>query len=820
MPQLLFQKESDPARLVRTLFEKVRIGYLLGKDDPKHYADRWTSVIDELKDLHDDTSNFAALIKRTLDEKELFSDEAKNPESHEAGRIFAAIKKLRYSKITKDPFIEEFGEEVVDALLSDEHVYVKFLHWALRNDDDVLEPELYENQDLDPDEITGGFAGLDLKEKEIIPFIIEHYGDDKDLSRLESKYKGAINTLNRIIDNKEQMKNLVDLDLKKAEKSLSFIVPNKPMYRIFEIDDLQELRGFTGKWVVQEKYDGMRIQIHKSAGNVKIFSFNKKDITDKCPEQVKMMREKKFPDCILDAELMLFDGDTPLHRAEVVAKIFKNKKSDTILRAHVFDIMQHDDKDLTDSPLEERIKILFQNFSQHSDIELAFPSKKDTRIADSIKDVEEYSKEIFKIPTAEGVVLKDLTSTYFLANRKNPKWVKWKKFVDIDVIVLGMKKTKSDLFSYSVGVGPVEEGVEVNGVKYLNVGKALNTKIRVDVGDIVRVKVDEVRQTPDGFALQSAKVIEVPEVEHPDKVVTLEFLAKDTKKSLNYNIEALTKGYTITDHVHGEATIITKSDMDGFTIYGFQEDNLMAKNALANMEVWREQLGKALDEDRAVLETAIINEIKRINRPMDINAIVRFFNKDKELKRIYESVFNSNKNELFRSLKNKSQDHLIYEKQKFDLNMETGEPLRKEYSTPEEYRMGTFKVYLTKNENIQIVMKLSDETISWIIELDTEDDIFNLFGKSKKFRAEVARTLSKEKLIDSGEVELGVQRHGYHEYILNGNKFDTRLHFRVVPIDGKKSWVAFTSVKPERVDSNTDDGIWDIRQDKHNKLTL
>ena len=121
---------------------------------------------------------------------------------------------------------------------------------------------------------------------------------------------------------------------------------------------------------------------------------------------------------------------------------------------------------------------------------------------------------------------------------------------------------------------------------------------------------------------------------------------------------------------------------------------------------------------------------------------IEIFNKDKELKRIYESVFNSNKNELFRSLKNKSQDHLIYEKQKFNLNMETGEPLRKEYSTPEEYRMGTFKVYLTKNENIQIVMKLSDETISWIIELDTEDDIFNLFGKSKIFRAEVDRTLS------------------------------------------------------------------------------
>ena len=28
------------------------------------------------------------------------------------------------------------------------------------------------------------------------------------------------------------------------------------MYRIFDIEDLNELRGFTGKWVVQEKYDG------------------------------------------------------------------------------------------------------------------------------------------------------------------------------------------------------------------------------------------------------------------------------------------------------------------------------------------------------------------------------------------------------------------------------------------------------------------------------------------------------------------------------------------------------------------------------------
>ena len=78
-----------------------------------------------------------------------------------------------------------------------------------------------------------------------------------------------------------------------------------------------------------------------------------------------------------------------------------------------------------------------------------------------------------------------------------------------------------------MGVGPIPEdmeGQEINGKKYLGVGKALNTKVAVDVGDIVRVKVDEVKKKGDGFSLFSAKVIEIPEVEHPDKLITLELL--------------------------------------------------------------------------------------------------------------------------------------------------------------------------------------------------------------------------------------------------------------------------------------------------------
>ena len=47
------------------------------------------------------------------------------------------------------------------------------------------------------------------------------------------------------------------------------------------------------------------------------------------------------------------------------------------------------------------------------------------------------------------------------------------------------------------------EEVEVKGKKgkYMNVGKATNTQIDVDVGDIIRVKVDEVKKNGDRYTI-------------------------------------------------------------------------------------------------------------------------------------------------------------------------------------------------------------------------------------------------------------------------------------------------------------------------------
>ena len=833
---LLFEKDINPvSRRIQRLFEGVRAAYLSAKQDPKEYSKAWKKEVDALYEDYNATDDLASALREVINEDDIESSDAKNPESNTASKIYEAVKELRYeSEHVKDPFVKKFKDQTLESLMKDKGVLASFIHWAMRRSKNALPIEVWEKYLPRGDQITDGYVGLDLHSKDIPLYIMEHYGEKKDTQAVKAKVKAAMGLLERIYKehySESKWKLLLGVEILKEEKEdIDFIKPNKPMYRIFELDDINELKGFTGEWLVQEKYDGMRVQLHKIDDKVKIYSFNGKDITDKCPKQVEILKQKKFGECILDAELMLFEKDRPLHRAKVVSHVFKGVETEGDLKVHVFDIMRHNDRDMTEEPLQDRIQILFQNYSMHSDELLAFPSKKDTRIADSIKDIGEYAKEIMKIPTAEGVVIKDLTSTYIRGARKNPKWIKWKKFVDLDLVVLDKSSTKSNMFSYTLGAGPltIEESRKMDSMKvddryYLNVGKALNTKVDVDVGSIIRVKVDEVRKNKKGqFRVYTAQFVEIPEVNMPDKVITLEFLA-DSKdgKSTEYKTSALTKAILITDDIHGEAEVICKEDLDGFTIYGFKEDNLMAKNAMLDIDLWKEQIGEIYKERKGKFRVGIKNFLEeQPENTATLDEILDYISKDKGLSQLYEDIFDSKSRELKEFLTNQAEEITYSTNNKFVADDSVIEKDDSDYKTPKNYRNGKFKLYLRKDENLSLTFMLDDVKLGWEIDIKSVDDVFDLFGKAGKYPAQVQRTVSKEKLIDEGDVELGVQRHGYHEYFIKGDKFDTKLHLRVIPLKGQKQWLAFTSFEDEPVDPKSDDGIWDIREDKNKDLSF
>lgn len=827
------EKDRQPSIELLRLFEKTRVAYLSAAHDPDEYSSRWRKAVELIEESYNELDAAGKELKNFIDEEEITAKDVKDPKSSKALNLYDKIKLVRYSsKVIADPFADMFKGNVLEELLNNPESMLKFVHYAMRNDNKALSEEVLSIKDMGADTITEGLVGLDLEVDDIPLYIIEHYGDGKDSKKVESKVKAAMDMLELIFfsqHEESEWEDLKDIEMQKAEtkseteKSVSdFLVPNKPMYRIFEIDDIKELKGFSGDWYVQEKYDGMRIQLHKIDDKVTIYSYNKKNITEKCDEIVKELNKKEYGDCIFDAELILFDGEEPLHRADTIAHVFKNKYKKANLKCHVFDIMRHESQTLLDEELENRMTILFNNYAAKSSEHLYFPSKKDTRQADNLKDLEEYSKTIMEMPTSEGVVIKDATSTYYVGTKKNPKWIKWKKFVDLDVIVLDKKKTKSNLYSYTVGVGPITdemEGQEIDGRKYLNVGKALNTKVSVDIGDIIRVKVDEVKKKGEGFSLFSAKVIEIPEVEYPDKVVTLELLSKDTKKSLNYSVEALTKGVKVTDYIHGETTAIIKYDTNGFVIYGFEENNLMSKNALRDIDMWKAQAEEIMKTKQGELTVIIFNYLKEKgdSSPKEVHNYLK--QKHNEL---YDTVLDSKETKLGKWAQEREHISMLNNKLHSDpsIKLADAEDIKKAYKTPEEYRKGQFKIYNREDNNIHFSISVNKENLNWTIDLEGEDELFDLFGAAGKYPAEVSKNIERGKVIDSGDIELGVQKDGYHEYFLKGNKFETKLHIRVIPIDNKPMWLAWTGYKQEPADTEGDTGKWNIYDDRYNKLSI
>ena len=909
---------TDPiTRSLREIYDKVRVSYLSARERPKDYSDKWVSTIETLKRKWDDPSNLGDLFRDKMEENLLFSDEVKDPQGAKAKRVYESIKDLHNdSSFAKDPFRKKYGSELPNILIENKIIYAMFLHWVYRIGRGSLES--WKKKTKKEDNLSEGFVGLDLTDKELFNWLEDNYGEDADVSRLKSKLPAARELLyevfteehtpqewNELVEskkilkggnksykefNRNAIKEIVDRFVKEGKEVITtddvisqfweenpkiaarkghmlprvsqlgqfatarlkhqhpqyikrrvtggkntytlekmlkedkgtknnFIVPNKPMYRIFEIDDMKELKGFTGEWVVQEKYDGMRIQIHKT-DTIKVYSFNNRDITSKFDKQIKILKDDKFPECILDAEAVLYKGDDPLHRADTIAYVNADKESNEYnLKIHVFDIMRVEKEDIWSMKLEERLQKLMGQFSAHAHEFLQFPNKKNTRFADSLAEIEEYSEIIMKNPTSEGVIIKDAKSSYIVGKKKNPKWIKWKKFVDLDLIILNVRKNKNGTFSYTLGAGPIIEEteykplIELNGEKYLSVGKALNTKIKSKEGNIIRVKVDEVKKTSNGFSIYSAKVIEKPEVTEPEKIITLEFLSKDNKKSASdYNIEALKKSYVITDNVHGEAILNTFLDTDGFVLSGFYENNLMSKNAIIDIDIWKEELKQIYHKDNGVLLTYIQQKVmERDLSPAEIVKVVK-----EGLPSIMERLFspdtkNVEKSPLIGYVKEKGEAYGIeYDKSR---NIFTYDD---KVVVKTEDKMTTYELWQREDGDINFVYSYKEVKFAWRIEQEKESDLFDLFGKADKFRAQVDKEPKREKILDSGKLEIGAQRDGYHEYILNdGKMYKGKLHFRIVPLEGTSKWVAWTGYEQKPVDSSSDSEMWNINSDKY-----
>ena len=207
---------------------------------------------------------------------------------------------------------------------------------------------------------------------------------------------------------------------------------------------------------VQPKYDGFRVQIHKDAEQVSIFSRNLETMTAMFPELVAAATRLDVESVILDGEAIAYNPESEEYVPfqETTARRRKEGIEEFALRvplrAFIFDVMYRDGSDLTPLPYERRFEIVGEVLREPDALMTAPLTKTDSVDVLTRELLDNISRGL------EGVVAKRLDSPY-QAGARNFNWVKLKRNTSgqltdtIDVVLLGYYGGKGRRAEFGAG---------------------------------------------------------------------------------------------------------------------------------------------------------------------------------------------------------------------------------------------------------------------------------------------------------------------------------------------------------------------------------
>ena len=276
---------------------------------------------------------------------------------------------------------------------------------------------------------------------------------------------------------------------------------------------------------VEDKYDGIRAQVHCSGDNVEIFSRTRDEITESFPELADAMRG--FPeDVILDGEIVawgyLSAATEELGRAlpfsALQQRLGRKKVSEEMIRrvpvAYLaFDVLYAEGKLLLDRALGERGKILdgvlekFKGFNHRGhegslrktkispQAVLTFDSSDERALTHVIRAPvfrvasPQELDALFEAAQArgnEGLMIKDPESQY-TPGRRGKSWLKLKRaLATLDVVVTAVEyghgKRISVLSDYTFAVR--------DGGRLVNIGKAYSGLTDIEIAEMTKWFLD------------------------------------------------------------------------------------------------------------------------------------------------------------------------------------------------------------------------------------------------------------------------------------------------------------------------------------------
>jgi DNA ligase-1 len=348
----------------------------------------------------------------------------------------------------------------------------------------------------------------------------------------------------------------------------------------------EEIIEKLGTCIVESKYDGFRLGIHKKGSEVTIFSRRSENMTNMFPEIVEAVKKQvKAKDAIFEGEALAVNEQTGEYlpfQVTIQRKRkydIKEKAKEFPLKLFVFDVLFENGKNLMPLPLKERRKILEAMIKPGDTIELT-----KSIVTGSAKELEKFFNESVE-NGLEGIIAKDLNAKYIAGARKFA-WIKLKRSYKgelsdaIDVVIIGFFKGKGmrtelglgalltavydgkkDVFRSiaKIGTGMSEEKIVelekmLSKIKTKNKLARIDSELEADVWVepkfVIEAVADEITKSPvhtagkkelgDGLALRFPRMISIRTDKKPEEATTVMEIIKMFEQQKHVKIEGET----------------------------------------------------------------------------------------------------------------------------------------------------------------------------------------------------------------------------------------------------------------------------------------
>lgn len=200
-----------------------------------------------------------------------------------------------------------------------------------------------------------------------------------------------------------------------------------PMLASTATDVGDALTRLGGTAAVEEKIDGIRIQVHRRGGDVRILSRSLDDITARLPEVVEQVLALPLETAVLDGEAVLLDAEGRPRAFQDTASRTSSRAGAATVTPLFFDALHLQGRDLLAEPAGDRaaaLAVVVPAGLRVRRIETSDPQE----AADFTADVLARGHE--------GVLVKGLDSLYD-AGRRGAAWLKVKPVHTFDLLVIG-----------------------------------------------------------------------------------------------------------------------------------------------------------------------------------------------------------------------------------------------------------------------------------------------------------------------------------------------------------------------------------------------